>query len=32
MAIRLLAALARLGPKLYQLALRPRPDRVPDDA
>jgi putative tricarboxylic transport membrane protein len=27
-----LAALARFGPKLYQLALQPSPDRVPDDA
>ena len=29
--ILLMAALALFGPKLYQLALRPRPDRVPDD-
>ena len=30
--ILLLAAQALLRPKLYQLALRPRPDRVPDEA
>ena len=27
-----LAALALFGPKLYQLALRPKPDHVPGDA
>ena len=27
-----LAALALFGPKLYQLAMRPKPDHVPGDA
>jgi putative tricarboxylic transport membrane protein len=27
-----LAVLALFGPKLYQLALRPKPHHVPDDA